>query len=410
MERWDVAVVGGGASGLMAARYAAREGSRTLLLEGGPKPGKKLLSTGNGRCNLSNTDISPDHYRGDRSGTAQILARFPAAAAPAAFADLGLLCRTDDQGRVYPNSLQAAAVLRALWSGCQEAGVRLCCDFPVTAISRRAGTFALGGPAGTCQAQRVVLACGGRAAPRLSCPAGGYDLLRRLGHTVTPLVPALVPLRTSSRVAGALKGVRCRGRAVLLSQGEPVYAESGEVLFGEGQLSGICVFDLSARLSGCREPVVALDLLEDFSPEKILAYLENLRENRPSLSAWELFSGALPLRLGQEVCRSAGLDREKTLSNLSVGELERAVRTVKAFSFPITGPGSWDNAQVTAGGADLTEFDPTTLESRRVPGLYVTGELLNVDGDCGGYNLHWAWATGVLAGRAAGQKGGDPIC
>ncbi len=408
MKRWDVAVIGGGAAGLMAARTAARCGAETVLLEGNPRPGKKLLSTGNGRCNLTNRAIGPEHYRGDDQKIAAVLDSFPADRVIRAFEAIGLLCRADGKGRVYPNSLQAASVLRALWSACEEAGVEICADFPVDAVAPEPDGFRITGGQGAClRAERVILACGGKAAPKLSCKAGGYGLARLLGHSVTALSPALAPLKSPSKVCGALKGVRCRAKASLLCKGEEIYSESGEVIFGEGQLSGICIFNLSARLRAAKGGplAVSLDLLESLDACAVAEYLQNLRLARPALPAGELFAGALPVRMGQEVAKAAGLPREKTIARLTESELARAVETVKHFEFPITGPAGWEAAQVTAGGVPLREIDETTMASLRCPGLYLAGELLDVDGDCGGYNLHWAWATGLLAGEAAGRGG-----
>ena len=250
MEQWNIAVIGAGASGLMAAYQAAKAlgpGS-VLLLEGNPKPGKKLLATGNGRCNLTNLHIAPQHYHGDVEAAAPLLARYPAQRVMDAFGGMGLLCRADGEGRVYPNNLQAAAVLQTLWDACREAGVTERWAFPCKGITPQQGGFLLHGPEGQrLFARQCILACGGKASPKHSCPGGGYALAEALGLPVTGLRPSLAPLKSPAKALRSLKGMRCKARAALYCQGEAVYAESGEVLFGDGTLSGICIFNLSAR-------------------------------------------------------------------------------------------------------------------------------------------------------------------
>ena len=410
MEQWNIAVIGAGASGLMAAWQAAKAlgpGS-VLLLEGNPKPGKKLLATGNGRCNLTNLHIAPQHYHGDVEAAAPLLARYPAQRVMDAFGGMGLLCRADGEGRVYPNNLQAAAVLQTLWDACREAGVTERWAFPCREIRPEKGGFLLHGPEGQrLFARQCILACGGKASPKHSCPGGGYALAEALGLPVTGLRPSLVPLKSPAKALRSLKGMRCKARAALCRRGEAVYAESGEVLFGDGTLSGICIFNLSARLgeTGPAGLEVSLDLLEAMEEAQVLAYLKGLRDAHPQRPAGELFAGALNLRVGWELVKSLNIPGDKPLSRLGDRDLARAARLAKDWRFPVTGPGPWESAQVTAGGVPLGEVDPETLESKKHPGLYVTGELLNIDGDCGGYNLHWAWATGMAAGTAAAQHG-----
>ncbi len=412
MKRVQIAVVGAGASGLMAAGKAARclrkrgKAGTVILLEGNPRPGKKLLATGNGRCNLTNLHISPECYHGDVWAAKTVLSALPARQVMEEFGSLGLICTSDSEGRVYPNSLQAASVLQILWSACEETGVEMAWGFEVCSITPKAGGFLLKGKSGEeLFTEKCILACGGMASPRHSCGEKGYGLVKALGHTVTELSPALVPLKTSSRLCKALKGNRCKVKAALYQNEEKLWEEQGEVLFGDGQLSGICVFNLSSRLGKkCEKAEIRLDLLSRFSLEEIIAYLEQLRKNRPDLPAGELFSGVLNLRVGQELVKSLGFPREMTIGELSAQQLKRAAEAAKELCFSITDPGPWESAQVTAGGVPLSEVELSNMESKKSPGLYLTGELLNLHGDCGGFNLHWAWATGMVAGQSAGES------
>lgn len=400
----ELAILGAGASGLMAANAAAAalagSGASLVVLEGNPKPGKKLLATGNGRCNLTNLEISPRRYHGDALA-GEVLKRYPAGRILEEFEGLGLLCRADGEGRVYPNGNQAAAVLHALMRGLGGC-IR---EFPVAAVERTRKGFRLASKDGqVLEAKRLILACGGMASPAHSMGGAGYELAKSLGHTVTELSPSLVPLKTPERACRSLKGMRAKARASLYAGGRRLAAESGEVIFGDGQLSGICIFNLSAawREKGPGPAQVGLDLLENWALGDFLAYLQRLRREHPQLPAGELFSGALNLRVGQELAKAAGLERDRPLEALTPSQLERAAKLAKDWRFPVTGPGAWADAQVTAGGVPLSQVDPNTMASKLCPGLYLAGELLDVDGDCGGYNLHWAWATGLIAGKAAG--------
>ncbi len=413
MERWQIAVVGAGAAGLMAARAAAlaqREQGKpvnVLLLEGNPKAGKKLLATGNGRCNLTNLGIVPAHYHGDVGEAAALLQSFPPDRILGEFEKMGLLCRADEEGRVYPRNLQAAAVLQALRSSCQELGVVSRCDVGVSAIAVDQGGFRLElGENHTLWASGCVLACGGKASPKHSWNEGGYALARQLGHSVTELYPSLTYLKSPKKSLRSLKGMRARVRAALWVQGEKQYQETGEVLFGDGSMSGICLFNLSAQLRGQvpKGTEVSLDLAEDMPYRELLNYLESQVKTHPGYPAWELFAGVLNLRVGEELMKELGVSREMVFQDLTRQQLRKAAGLCKDWRFPVTGTGDWESAQVTAGGVPLKEVDCRTMESKKRPGLYLAGELLNLDGDCGGYNLHWAWATGFLAGRSAGLK------
>lgn len=386
----------------MAACQAAKGLPRgsVALLEGNPKPGKKLLATGNGRCNLTNLQMGQSHYHGDAALAGKLLERYPAQRAIDAFADLGLLSRADGEGRVYPRSLQAAAVLQALWGACEEQGVPFYPGFPVVDITPCQGGFLLqaaGG--GALWAKKCLLACGGKASPKHSCQAGGYGLAQKLGHSLTPLRPALTGLACPKKLTAPLKGMRCRARAALWLKGREIAGESGEVIFGEGGISGICILNLSVWLHGQGE--VVLDLVEDWGQEELLGYFGSLQKQRPAMPAREIFSGLVNLRVGQQRAKALGFVGDMALSALSAADLRRAAAGMKQWRLPVGPLEDWDSAQVTAGGVPLKEVDLRTMESKKQPGLYLAGELLDIHGDCGGYNLHWAWATGMAAGAAA---------
>lgn len=399
MKQTDVLLVGGGAAGLLAAAKLSHC-CRVLLCDGNQKLGKKLLATGNGRCNLTNLSILPEHYHGD-AAAAQVLAQFPAERILTEFAEMGLLCRADGEGRVYPRSLQAAAVLQALTTARSDAA-EICCETKITCIKRQKKGFLAVSQAGEqIAAKRVILCCGGAASP-VHSTGSGYALAKQLGHTVKEPMPSLCALRVQGKTPKTLKGMRCKAKATLLFDGTPHYAESGEVIFGDGQISGICIFNLSARLRDSRNAncEVSLDLAEDMTEEELVSYFSKLCARYPETPAKELCAGLLNLRVGQELLKGQKFTAERTLGSLSPADLRRVAFAVKHWTFTVVEAAGLKEAQVTAGGVPLEEVNLKTMESKRCAGLYLVGELLNVDGDCGGYNLHWAWSTALLAAEA----------
>ncbi len=405
---YDLAVIGGGASGLaaaLAAAEAAKRAGRPLraaVLEKNPRVGKKLLITGNGRCNLTNLGAGPEKYYGDVGGAAEIFRRFPPEKIISLFREHGLLCRTLDEGRVYPYSLQASSVLNILRAGLDAAGVETVCDFPVCRIENIPGGFALVSETKAVKAKRVVVACGGRACPQSGSEGDGYALVRPFGHTATRLSPALAQIRTDAKRVRALKGVRCTAEVTLLHGGRELKKTRGEVQFTENSLSGICIFEF-ARFLGEYE-AAELEVTLDLAPEYGIPELETLLcagVNRDAeMPAAAASEGILCKALGGEVTKTALGNASVPAGSLTAQDVRAVAETIKRFRFPVLGAAPWQNAQVTAGGVPLAEVD-ANLQSRFCKGLFLCGEILNIDGGCGGYNLHWAWASGVAAGLAA---------
>lgn len=404
MRQVDLAVVGGGASGLAAALAAAKRNRKlsVAVLERNLRVGKKLLLTGNGRCNLTNRGAGDhSHYHGD-AGARAVLDRFPPERILEAFGRLGLLCRELDGGRIYPYSLQASSVLNVLRRNLDRSGVETLCGFGVASIRRQGDGFFLSSRENRLFARRVVLAAGGSACPQSGSDGGGLALAEALGHTAGPVYPSLVQVKTDAARVRPLKGVRCPAAASFRAGGRTVRTAAGEVQFTEGALSGICVFELSRCFGELREPKdaeIALDLFPGYPAGRLTGLFRAAAGGEP-LSAPQLLEGFLPKALGIELSRYAlgapagALRREDSA---------RLAAAAKDFRFPVRETFSWDRAQVTAGGVPLTELTET-LESKQCPGLYLCGELLDVDGDCGGYNLHWAWSSGLTAGNAAAES------
>ncbi|MBQ9411573.1 MAG: aminoacetone oxidase family FAD-binding enzyme [Oscillospiraceae bacterium] len=398
----EIIVIGGGAAGMAAAIRAARDGRNTVaLLERQQRVGKKLLSTGNGRCNLTNTGADVSRYHGaDPAFAAAALEKWPPAAVLAFFRELGLWTVEEHGGRVYPKSGHAASVLDVLRLGLEQPNIRVITGAAVRALRREKRGFSVAWDGGTLRGDRVAVACGGCAGGKVGGVRDGYRLLEGLGHSVTSLSPALTWLRTAPDYPRALKGIRVDAAVRLLCGEQTLAASRGDVLFTEQGVSGTAVFDL-ARAAGTEpgQKAVSLDLFPE-EPQEALVY--GLRErqrrwgNRPAAT---VLTGMVQSRVGQMLCRYARIGGNVTAGELDGAALGRLALALRDFRLPVTGTGDFDAAQVTAGGARTEEFDPRTLESRLCPGLYACGEVLDIDGDCGGFNLQWAWASGLLAGE-----------
>lgn len=397
-----IAIIGAGASGMMAALTAAEQtNNQILLFERQARPGRKLMATGNGRCNLTNRGAAPEHYHSETPGFVDAaLAAFPPEETLAWFQAHGLLTVTEESGRVYPLSNAANSVLDVLRFALQRPNITLRAGEPVTAVRRQGGSFLVETESDRVEANCVIVACGGAAGAKLGGVRDGYTILQSLGHRRTALHPALVQLTTEPAYPRALKGVRADAR-LTLSAGRTVLARtSGEVQFTEKGVSGPAVFDLSrAASTGGAGLSLAIDFLRDYAAKDVLALLRQRREAAPELDAGELLTGAVHNRVGKMLLRYAQISAGRPLRDVTDDELKAAARACKTFVLPVRGTEGFESAQVTAGGIRADEFDPQTLESLLVPGLFACGEVLDVDGDCGGYNLQWAWASGRKAGR-----------
>ena len=395
----NVCVIGGGAAGMLAALTAAENGHRVLLLERQSRVGRKLLATGNGRCNLSNYHVSPAHYHGGAGFCDFALSQFDVGETLQYFASLGLLTVSEASGRIYPMSNMAGSVLDVLRYALERPEIDLQTGQTVTAVRKMPEGFSVKTETDTFSARCLILAAGGAAGSKVGGGMDGYRLAKSLGHHRTALYPSLVQLKTDPTYPRALKGVKaqcgisiCRGSQVLARN-------SGEVLFTEYGVSGPAIFDLSRSVSaGGSDLTCLLNFFPDWEEAEVLRWLSQRQAAMAAHEASTLLTGSCHTRLGQMICKSAGFTNQRA-AGLTRDDLRRIARQATHFALPITGTCGFDQAQVTAGGLDTSEFDPRTLQSRLVPGLYACGELLDIDGDCGGYNLQWAWSSGRLAGK-----------
>ncbi len=396
-----IAVIGGGASGLAAAIEAAEGGADVTVFEKNDRVGKKLLATGNGRCNLMNAG-PPRYHHGARLAGA-LLQCFDETSIRAFFDACGLVIarEPEEDGRFYPACGQAAVVLDALRWRTEKAGVQIRTGNACQSIKRSAGRFLVTAGGETAAFDAVILACGS--------PAGGgtdaYHLASAFGHTLIPPTPALCPLECDMRTFRALKGIRVQAILSLYGNGHFIACAGGECLFTDSGLSGICAMQLAAQAQdalkeGLCEIHMDLSPLLDFCPRRHFyaskpadnhekTALSWLEERRARIGDTHLLRGALSRPMAEMI------EKNNRLADMA--------RMLTAWPFRVTGVRA-QSAQVIRGGVASDEVDEETLESCRMPGLYFCGEMLDVDGDCGGYNLMFAWASGLAAGQAAARR------
>lgn len=397
-----IAIIGGGASGLCCAISAAIKAKknnvpvRITIFESRDKAGRKILATGNGRCNLMNENEG-DYYFDKNNFTSYALGRFNVKNNIDFFSQLGLYTRSDEEGRIYPLSNQATSVLDALRFGCEKYGVNIICDKQINEIQFNGKFFCLNGEY---VFDKVVLACGGKAGVK---NFNGYDLLRQSGHSVTPLYPSLTKIEVKDKkFTKQLKGIRQKGRFILSAPDGIVAEENGELLFTDYGISGIAVMQLSAyvvRIGKIDSLRVFADFVTEMPYNELVSAISAFAKSNPQGKLENLLSGFVAKKLGEAIIKSAGLNLNDSFVSLDDKKIKSIVSKLKKFTFEVDGVKGFDDAQVTAGGADTKQFNPKTMESKKVKGLYCVGELLDIDGLCGGYNLHWAWSSGRLCGE-----------
>jgi predicted Rossmann fold flavoprotein len=411
-QQYHIVVIGGGASGLLAAIAAKREqksGCSIAILERNDRIGRKILSTGNGRCNLGNTGQAKGKYHGSMTEKAlAILEQAPEITAY--FREMGLICREDSEGRLYPYSNHASAVLDTLRLQIEQLQIDVICDCCVATMQKIEDGFSLQTSKGVYTAEQVIFSCGGYAAPALGTDGTAFSMLGPLAIAPTACTPALCALKTNPSLVRSLKGIRLSADTTLYRNRKPVKTERGEVQFTEQALSGICIFNLSTvcHIQEGSTYEIRLDLLPDWKQEQVLSYLWEVYSMRYDAPVAMLLTGLFHKRVALQILKQCGISQkeERTVMTCTPQEITQIANCLKDWRFPVTGKGDWKTAQVTDGGIPSGEVQDT-LESVRYKGLYFTGEALDLHGDCGGYNLNWAWASGWYAGIHAAKKWND---
>jgi len=400
-----VGIIGAGASGMAAALAAAEnENVSVILMERQARVGRKLQATGNGRCNLTNVYAKDGGYHGERPEFAlPAISAFDPEMTLSWFESLGLYAVAEPSGKVYPYSDQANSVVDVLRLGLCKPNIALKLGFEAEKIQKTDTGFSVIGQEETVICDKLIIACGGLAGSKLGGTMSGYKLLGKLGHKSTRLRPSLVQIKTDWPAVTALKGVRANCHIAILQDGTLFRENTGEIQLTEFGISGPVVFEISRDVCyGPGEWTAKIDFLPDWTEEKLQAELS--RRRGTDLPMEELLTGILHNRLGRVLTKTAGVKGKAMVRELSDRETESVCHSVKALEIGLTEPLGMDSAQVTAGGVLTEQFDENTMESRLVPGLYACGEVLDIDGDCGGFNLQWAWSSGRCAGLHAGKE------
>ena len=403
----DIAVIGGGASGLIAAITAARLGACVTIFERQNRIGKKILVTGNGRCNLTNLNIKPEHFHtSSRKAVFGPIEEKNAEVVLGFFETLGIE-RLIENNKIYPASEQASSVLDVMRMEIERLGITVQVDTKIVGLNRKENKWQVKAENGeTSVFDAVIVATGGMAAPQLGCDEAGYSLLKKLGHSTVRTFPTLVHILSSSKYCKMMKGMRFKAEVSILVNGKVKRTERGEVLFTEDGLSGPPIFQLS-RIAGesaikgehCE---IHFDFMPNHTKEDLVAKLYERLAHSSHKTVEELFVGLLNKRAIMAVIKEADIGSPTApCENLDYEMIEKLAACMKCINFEVQGTRGFKFAQATAGGISIDEIDLTTMASKKAEQLYITGEVLDVDGDCGGYNLQWAWSTGLIAGEAA---------
>lgn len=411
MKKHQVLIAGGGASGCAAALLLKEAGLDVAIMEAQDRILKKILVTGNGRCNITNDkligarDVSAWFSCSDKSFRFDPILEHDAAKTQAFFSRLGLPFMTLEEGRMYPKSLQASSVSDLMRLRLKELGVPVYLNSRIKSISISDGVFTLLTPVDAYQSRRIIIAAGGEAMPATGSDGSFYKICRELGHTIIKPLPALVQLKTDFQQLRALSGVKAESRLTLIDKGQEIAVEEGELLFADYGISGPPVLQLSRHaseiLSAGREPIVSIDLFPGLDPEKVRQLILEQVVLFPDREAQDLLNGIVNKKLIPILFKQSGLDKMTRLAkDVSPQIYDRVSAMLTAWPMKVTGTMGFAASQSTLGGVDLKEVDHRTLESTMIPGLYFTGEILDVCGACGGYNLQWAWSSAFAAAEA----------
>ncbi|WP_304942032.1 NAD(P)/FAD-dependent oxidoreductase [Vallitalea guaymasensis] len=406
MAKNKIVIIGGGASGLVAAIVAARNGAKVTILERKDRIGKKILATGNGRCNLTNMHCSSKYFHGgDKDFITNILEQFDVNETLEFFSELGIYPITVDSGKVYPNSLQASSVLDVLRLEVDRLKINIECNAEVTKIER-SNNFVVYTKDKKYYGNKIIIAAGGKSSPDLGSNGSGFTLAKSLGHTIKKTIPSLVQLKSGADFLKQIKGVKINALAKILDENNEIMRkEYGEILFTDYGISGPPILQISRiasdYLNDNKRVSVDIDFFHDLSDKELDQILLKRLTSMPNKTIQENFIGLINKRLINIIIKEAGISLSKKSADIKKEERNKLVSILKKFSLIITGTNQWNQSQVTAGGIITSEIDEVTLESKKVKDVYLAGEVIDVDGDCGGYNLQWAWSSGVVAGMNA---------
>ncbi len=406
-----VLVIGGGASGIMAALSATYKGAEVTILERNSRIGRKILATGNGRCNYTNVSTDAEYYNGENPDFIYgPLSIFSVRRTMGFFEKLGVAPRVEEAGKVFPMSDQASSVLDVLLYELDRIGVNIICNAFVNQIKKTGQGFVLKTADGkTVEGDRVVLACGGKAMPASGSDGNGYDLAKRLGHHIVDIFPALTQLRLEGDFFKQIQGVKFVGTAEILSDKKTYSKDKGDILFTNYGISGPPILQISRKVGELikkkKDAILKVSIIDSMTQKELDGFLAKRFKTMQDRSLDFSLVGFVNKRLIPVLLKQAGIqDIRKPVHMLAAVERQKISTILTDWRFKITGLRSWPNAQVTAGGVDTNQVDPFTMESTLVKDLYFCGEILDIDGACGGFNLQWAWSSGYTAGKNAASK------
>lgn len=398
---WNVAIIGGGMSGLVSAIEIKRNypEKSVVIFEKLDRVGKKILATGNGRCNLDNLTAKKEDYN-EPYFVSSALEMFSPESNLDFWKSLGLITVSDSEGRVYPRSNSAATVLDALRFETEKLGIKVL--FEEVKTLKKETNFIINNH----QAEIVIVSCGGCSSPSQGSDGSGFKLMKNLGHRITSLSPSLVQITTDTCFTKLLKGVRVKGKLTLWDKGKVAGESEGEILFADYGLSGIATMDLSrflAKIKATDKTKIHLDMVTEMTENDIVSYLSDRQKKNPLLECENLLTGILPKAVGKVVIKKCNIFPGEKAENLKRKDFENIAKSLKSFEFRVTGTKGYEFSQVTSGGVDLREVDKDNLMSKKVRGLYLCGEILDVDSRCGGFNLHWAVSSARLVSLLKGN-------
>lgn len=402
----EIAVIGGGASGLMATITAKKSGKEVIILERKDRILKKVLITGNGRCNITNVNANISNYFGKNiSSVENILNRFTPQDTMDFFNELGIVCNEENRGKVYPLSGQASSVVDALRFEAEKLGIKIETEFYVRKIEKDGFKFRIySEDKKKIEAGRVILAAGGQSYPELGSNGSGFELAKELGHSVTKLSPSIVQLKTEKNQVKGLQGIKTDVAVTAYGDNKKICTYDGELLFTDYGISGNVVFNISFVMPLYKNVEFEIDFMEKFDYNELYEMLKERKRILSHLTMENYFNGMINKKLGQFLSKVSGIEKlSKPVKDLNDSDIRKLCTVLKKYRVKILETTGFKNAQVTAGGVSLDEVNTETLESKIVKGLYFSGEVLDVYGECGGFNLQWAWASGYIAGENAAK-------
>ena len=398
-----IIIVGGGAAGMMAALSAKRNGGEVLILERNDRVGKKLLATGNGRCNYTNKNLTINNYHGNNPKFAfSALSELTVDKTIEFFERLGITPAAEDNGKVFPLSFQSSSMLDILRYQIEEESIELITEAHVSEIKKQKRFVVILKDKRTFEGDKVIIATGGMALPSSGSDGNGYTLCKKLGHTTTEIFPGLVQLKLESHFLKQLDGVKFVGKAKIYIDNNLVLEDNGDILFTSYGISGPPILQLSRTaldyINKGKDVRLKVSIINTKTTEELADYLINRFNNMINKTIELGLIGLINKRLILPILKETNIDKNKNVVSLTKNEIILLANILTSWEFKVTGSQSWGNAQVTAGGINTDEIDNKTMESKIVKGLYIVGELLDIDGDCGGFNLQWAWSSGYIAG------------